>query len=163
MTQPRARAPRRDILSKQRLRLWLRLLKTSRDVEGNIRERLRTQYDTTLPRFDVLAALYRNDKGLKMSELSGALRVSNGNVTGIVDRLVTDGAVVRVAVPGDRRAQLVRLTKKGMSEFEIMAAEHETWVNGIFAGLTADDCDRLMALLEVVDDSAAAASSRNGE
>jgi DNA-binding MarR family transcriptional regulator len=163
MTQPRARAPRRDILSKQRLRLWLRLLKTSRDVEGNIRERLRTQYDTTLPRFDVLAALYRNDKGLKMSELSGALRVSNGNVTGIVDRLVTDGAVVRVAVPGDRRAQLVRLTKKGMSEFEIMAAEHETWVNGIFAGLTADDCDKLMALLEVVDDSAAAASSRNGE
>jgi DNA-binding MarR family transcriptional regulator len=163
MTQPRARAPRRDILSKQRLRLWLRLLKTSRDVEGNIRERLRTQYDTTLPRFDVLAALYRNDKGLKMSELSGALRVSNGNVTGIVDRLVTDGAVVRVAVPGDRRAQLVRLTKKGMSEFEIMAAEHETWVNSIFAGLTADDCDKLMALLEVVDDSAAAASSRNGE
>lgn len=163
MTQPRARAPRRDILSKQRLRLWLRLLKTSHDVEGNIRERLRTQYDTTLPRFDVLAALYRNDKGLKMSELSGALRVSNGNVTGIVDRLVTDGAVVRVAVPGDRRAQLVRLTKKGMSEFETMAAEHETWVNGIFAGLTADDCDRLMALLEVVDDSAAAASSRNGE
>ncbi len=163
MNQPKARAPRRDILSKQRLRLWLRLLKTSRDVEGNIRERLRTQYDTTLPRFDVLAALYRNDKGLKMSELSGALRVSNGNVTGIVDRLVTDGAVVRVAVPGDRRAQLVRLTKKGMGEFETMAAEHEAWVNGIFAGLTADDCDRLMALLEVVDDSAAAASSRNGE
>ena len=96
MNQPKARAPRRDILSKQRLRLWLRLLKTSRDVEGNIRERLRTRYDTTLPRFDVLAALYRNGKGLKMSELSGALRVSNGNVTGIVDRLVTDGAVVRV-------------------------------------------------------------------
>jgi DNA-binding MarR family transcriptional regulator len=168
MNEPRIRAQRRDSasrqkLSKERLRLWLKLLKTSRDVEGNIRERLRTRYDTTLPRFDVLAALYRNDKGLKMSELSGALRVSNGNVTGIVDWLVSDGAVVRVAVPGDRRAQLVRLTKKGMSEFEAMAAEHETWVNGIFAGLTADDCDRLMALLEVIDESAAADSSRNGD
>jgi len=87
-------------LSKTRLRLWLRLLKVSRSIEGQLRENLRTEFDSTLPRFDVLAALYRYPKGMRMSELSGVLKVSNGNVTGIVDRLVNDGAVIRSSVPG---------------------------------------------------------------
>ena len=80
-----------DPASKERLRLWLRILSAQRVIENEVRERLRVEHDTTLPRFDVMAALYRNEEGLKMSELSGELRVSNGNVTGIVDRLVNDG------------------------------------------------------------------------
>ena len=155
MSQLSPRAQKREPVSKQRLRLWLKLLKTSRHVESNVREKLRADYATTLPRFDVLAALFRNSKGLKMSELSEALRVSNGNVTGIVDRLVADGSVIRVAVPGDRRAQLVRLTKKGVGEFEAMADEHEGWVNGIFANLTAAECAQMMDLLAAVDVAAA--------
>ena len=71
--------------SKARLRVWLRILKVSRMIERELRERLRVEFDTTLPRFDVMAALHRAEEGLNMSELSGVLRVSNGNVTGIVD------------------------------------------------------------------------------
>jgi DNA-binding MarR family transcriptional regulator len=41
------------------------------------------------------------------------LRVSNGNVTGIVDRLAEEGFVERVPVEGDRRANLVRLDAAG--------------------------------------------------
>lgn len=103
--------------AKARLRLWLRLLKVGRHIEGRLRENLRTKFDTTLPRFDVLAGLYRHPDGLKMSELSKLLIVSNGNVTGIIDRLVNGGLVLRVAVPGDRRASLVRLTEKGEHAF----------------------------------------------
>ena len=44
-------------VSKARLRLWLRLLGVTRQVEGELRERLRA-CDTTLPRFDVMAALH---------------------------------------------------------------------------------------------------------
>ena len=105
--------PGRRPASKARLRLWLRMLGVTRLVEAELRERLRQGFDTTLPRFDVLAALHRSPAGLKMSELSSVLRVSNGNVTGIVDRLVDDGLVVRVPVEGDRRAMLVRLTAQG--------------------------------------------------
>ena len=94
--------------SKERLRLWLRLLSAQRSIENEVRERLRVEHDTTLPRFDVMAALYRSEQGLKMSELSGELKVSNGNVTGIVDRLVNDGMIMRAPVPGDRRAMLVQ-------------------------------------------------------
>lgn len=151
MSQTSTRSASREPVSKQRLRLWIRLLTASRFIEHNVRDKLRTDFETTLPRFDVLAALYRNAKGLKMSEVSAALKVSNGNITGIVDRLVEDGLIIRVAVPGDRRAHLVRLTKRGTSEFEEMAAANETWINDILSGLTGAECTAMIELLARVE------------
>ncbi len=135
---------------KQRLRVWLRLLKIQRLMETEIRERLRVEFATTLPRFDVLAALYREEKGLKMSELSTALMVSNGNVTGIVERLVSDGLVIRVPVSGDRRAMLVRLTERGRAFFAEMASTHEGWVSSMLSSLSDDETDELFQLLDSV-------------
>ncbi len=135
---------------KQRLRVWLRLLKISRQMEAEIRERLRVEFGTTLPRFDVLAALHREEAGLKMSELSAALMVSNGNVTGIVERLVSDGLVVRVPVSGDRRAMAVRLTDEGRRSFIEMARVHEGWIGAMLGSLGDDDTDRLIRLLDGV-------------
>lgn len=126
-------------VSKDRLRLWLRLLKATRMIESQLRENLRSEFGATLPRFDVMAALSRYENGLKMSALSGVLRVSNGNVTGIVDRLAEDGCVMRVAVPGDRRASLVRLTQKGQDEFAKQAAAHEAWVDALLAGFSREE------------------------
>jgi DNA-binding MarR family transcriptional regulator len=105
------------------------------------------EYNTTLPRFDVLAALYRAEKGMKMSELSSELMVSNGNVTGIIERLVADGLVVRVSVENDRRAMLVRLTRKGREDFAAMAGVHRGWVDELLGGLDEDAARQLMALL----------------
>ena len=90
---------------------------------------MRDQHDTTLPRFDVMAALERHREGLKMSELSGYLKVSNGNVTGIVDRLTDEGLAIRVDVPNDKRAQLARLTPKGLKVFKALAVQHEAWID----------------------------------
>ena len=102
--------------SKARLRLWIRLLRASRLIEGVARERLKTQFNATLPRFDVMAALYRKPDGMLMSEISRFLMVSNGNVTGIVDRLVADGFVARSQRNGDRRTSFISLTRKGRSD-----------------------------------------------
>ena len=133
--------------SKARVRVWLRILKVSRMIERELRERLRVEFDTTLPRFDVMAALYRDEKGLNMSELSGVLRVSNGNVTGIVDRLVADGLIMRVPVEGDRRSMIVRLTKKGRAHFSELAEAHETWVNEMLGSVDAPEAETLIAQL----------------
>lgn len=138
--------------SKARLRLWLRLLKLSRLIESDLRERLRTGFDTTLPRFDVLAALYRAREGLRMSELSGVLHVSNGNVTGIVERLVGDGLVERLSVEGDRRAMQVRLTEAGVAEFARLAAAHEDWIDELFGSVSATEVRQLIDLLQAVVD-----------
>lgn len=135
---------------KQRLRVWLRLLKISRQMEAEIRERLRLDFATTLPRFDVLAALHREEAGLKMSELSAALMVSNGNVTGIVERLVSDGLVIRVPVSGDRRAMAVQLTDGGRQAFAEMAKTHESWISSMLSSLGDEDADQLLQLLDGV-------------
>ncbi|MBL1266650.1 MAG: MarR family transcriptional regulator [Halomonas sp.] len=134
-------------LSKERLRLWLRMLRVTRQVESELRERLRTEHDSTLPRFDVMAALYAAEEGLKMNELSKRLRVSNGNVTGIIDRLVEDGAVERIAIEGDRRATRVCLTSTGRESFRAMAVEHERWINALFEGVTEEDAHHIGELL----------------
>ena len=130
-----------------RLRLWLKILKTSKVVEGELRERLRTDFNTTLPRFDVMAALERAGNGLKMNELSGALKVSNGNVTGIVDRLVNDGHAVRIPVAGDRRATVVRLTTEGQQAFSLWAKAHESWVDELLGSIDKSHAQDLINLL----------------
>ncbi|WP_439119433.1 MarR family winged helix-turn-helix transcriptional regulator [Marivita sp.] len=135
-------------MSKARLRLWLQLLKLSSGIEGELRRRMRDRHDTTLPRFDVMAALARHKDGLKMSDLSRYLKVSNGNVTGIVDRLVEEGLALRVAVPGDRRANLARLTAKGEAAFADLAAQHEAWIDELLAPLTDTDTQIMMGLLK---------------
>ena len=135
MKPPAATAQTLDA-GKQRLRTWLKMLKATRLVEAHIREKLRSEFGSTLPRFDVMAALDRHADGLTMSALSAALRVSNGNVTGIVARLVNDGVALRVAVAGDKRATLVVLTKRGRLLFAQMAAAHQLWIDGLFEAVT---------------------------
>ena len=137
----------RSAASKERLRLWIRLLRTSRLIEGELRERLKTQFDSTLPRFDVLAALYRQPGGMLMSDLSRFLLVSNGNVTGIIERLVKDGLVSRAAREGDRRASIVKLTEAGARRFTDMAAAHEMWIEEFLGDVTLPDAERLSATL----------------
>lgn len=138
---------RPDMTSKEHLRLWLRLLGTTRRVEAQLRERLRLEFDTTLPRFDVLAALSRHPEGLKMNELSQQLKVSNGNVTGIVSRLVEDAWVERIAIEGDRRATRIMLTDTGRKQFDRMALAHEGWVDELFSNLSADAAHHMNELL----------------
>lgn len=145
----KAALPRNDP-AKLRLRFWLQLLKATRHVENDIRDRLRREFDTTLPRFDVLAMLAKSGTGLKMSELSAELMVSNGNVTGIIDRLVAEGLVIRVSIEGDRRATLVRLTAKGQKSFSAMAETHEGWVGELLGALNEDEIARAMATLAKV-------------
>ena len=134
--------------AKDRVRLWLRLLKVVRGVEQELRENLRREHNTTLPRFDVMAALSRHPEGLKMSQLSGVLRVSNGNVTGIADRLSEEGLVERVSVPGDRRATVLRLTPAGRKVFADQAAAHEEWINCLLGAVTAEEARSMARRLQ---------------
>ena len=133
---------------KDRLRLWVRLLRASRSIEAELRERLRQEFNTTLPRFDVMAALYRAPEGMLMSDLSRFLLVSNGNVTGIVDRLVSEGLVARARRNGDRRTSMVRLTEEGSKTFAVIAAAHESWIGELLGNVSEDEAHRLTGMLD---------------
>ena len=132
------------------LRLWLRLLTCTLLIEGEIRSRLRRDFASTLPRFDLLAQLERHPGGLKMGELSRRMMVTGGNVTGITDQLVADGWVRRTESPADRRAYVVKLTAAGKRAFDRMAAAHEEWVIELLGGLSSKDREQLSRLLAKV-------------
>ena len=134
------------------LRLWLRLMTCTQLVEKQVRTRLREGFDTTLPRFDLMAQLERAPEGLKMSELSRRMMVTGGNVTGITDQLAAEGLVDRVDVEGDRRAYRVRLTPKGRKLFHEMAHQHERWIVQAFSSLTDKEVATLHKLLGKVKD-----------
>ncbi len=129
------------------LRIWLRLLACSAVIERQVRSRLRADFETTLPRFDVLAQLDRAPQGLTMGELSKRLMVSNGNITGLIERLEGDGLVSRKAASQDRRRHMVELTPKGRRAFAAWAPAHAGWVGALMSGLSEDEMRRLHELL----------------
>lgn len=137
-----------DPLSKRRLKMWIRLLGVTRVAEAELREFLRVKHDTTLPRFDVMAALYRRREGVTMTELSRMLLVSNGNATTVVDRLEKDGLVRRTPSDTDRRTVFVALTADGLAQFEGLAADHEAEVSRRFASLSDADLETLTDILK---------------
>ncbi len=140
---------------KAELRLWLRLLTCTKLIENGIRRRLRETFDVTLPRFDLMAQLDKTPAGLTLGELSRRMMVSNGNVTSIVEALVSQGLLDRKPSAHDRRAQVVSLTADGRRVFREMASAHEDWIATTFADLSAQEEEQLMVLL-----SKAKASSR---
>lgn len=129
------------------LKLWLRMM-TCRDlIGGTLQRRLRFEFDTTSPRFELMAQLARHPEGLKMSQLSQRLMVTGGNVTALADFLEAEGLLVREAVPDDRRAIRLRLTAHGRERFDVIAKEHERWVVSLFDGLSRSEQLALHALL----------------
>ncbi|WP_027878307.1 MarR family winged helix-turn-helix transcriptional regulator [Meiothermus cerbereus] len=131
----------------QAIRLWLRMLTCTNRITSKIRSRLRENFKTTLPRFDLLAQLERHPEGLKMSELSKRMMVTTGNITGITDQLEAEGLVRREVDKSDRRSFVVKLTPEGQRLFGEMAAVHEGWVIELFEGLSSEEKETLYALL----------------
>ncbi|WP_375461715.1 MarR family winged helix-turn-helix transcriptional regulator [uncultured Enterovirga sp.] len=129
------------------VRLWLRLLTCTTMIEAEIRRRLRESFGVTLPRFDLMAQLEKEPGGLTLSDISRRMMVSNGNLTGLVERLVESGHVARRASATDKRAQVISLTAAGRAAFAEMAKAHEGWIASLFAGLGSGGQDELMNLL----------------
>src|SRR3981189_409375 len=136
------------------LRLWLRLLTCATLIEGEVRSRVGGGFDVTRPRFDLMAQLDKAPEGMTLSDVSKRMMVSNGNVTGLVERLVESGHLDRRTSDTDRRVQVIRLTKIGRAEFRRMAAEHETWIADIFSDLTPKDVRELIRALAPTNASA---------
>ncbi|MBB3953867.1 MarR family winged helix-turn-helix transcriptional regulator [Novosphingobium sediminicola] len=130
------------------LRVWIRLLDCAKLVEKQLRRNFQDQFDTTLPRFDVLAALDRAPDGLTMGEISRALLVSNGNVTSIVRQLSEQGIIDSRPDPNDRRAAIVSMTAQGREYFKTLADAHSRWVHEALSCFPADHQAHLLTLLD---------------
>jgi len=130
--------------------LWVRLLESHNLMLGEIRRRLSDA--ATLPRFDLLANLARED-GQTLAALSRRMLVTAGNLTGLVDRAERDGVVVRRADPRDRRLSRVFLTTKGRGLIKQILPVHADHVGELLGGLDATERRELRRLLGKLRDS----------
>lgn len=128
-------------------RVWLRMLTCANLIESELRERLRTDFDTTLARFDVLAQLARPPEEPTMSELSQRLMVTKGSITDVIGRLETAGLVERRRDPEDGRIQRVRLTARGRRLAEELIPVHNAWLAELLRDLGRSDLRALDKLL----------------
>jgi DNA-binding MarR family transcriptional regulator len=142
------------------IRLWLRLLSCTNFLTARLRQKMRTEFGTTLPRFELMAHLEHALQGLTMSELSRRMMVSGANVTGITDRLEKRGFAVRVVDDADRRIFRVKLTVEGARQLQRMAAEHERWLIALFSAMSIPQNEKLARLLNELEQYCASAPER---
>lgn len=155
-----------EVNNRTPIRLWLRLLACTSMIEAELRRQFRTEFDFTIPRFDVLAQLDREPGGLVLGELPKRLMISAGSLTPIIDRLVSDGFITRTPSNLDRRVQIVCLTIEGRKSFRRMARKHGTWLSSLLEGLSQDQLDEMIKQLDtlkgVVKNATANSGSRPG-
>jgi DNA-binding MarR family transcriptional regulator len=95
--------------------LIARIIELDRQAHRFIRRhsfRAWMELDLTIPQLKSLFFI-SNRPGTNPGKLASALGVTPPNVTGIVDRLVDQGLVIRQEKPGDRRALVLHLTEQG--------------------------------------------------
>lgn len=100
------------------------------------------QLGLTPAQFDVLATL-GNTPGMNPKTLGARTLITKGTLTGVVDRMLAKGLVLREADPQDGRGQIVRLTAGGQALFERVFPAHGRHVARVFADL--DDAELLRA------------------
>jgi DNA-binding MarR family transcriptional regulator len=133
--------------ARDNVRLSLRLLSTSRLIEREVDALMRSRFDSTIARFDLLSALQRHG-ALTLGEVSQYLLVSNGNVTQLASRLKADGLIEAQTDENDRRIQRVRLTRRGEGVFKQMAKAHAACVDSLLGDLGQADKQALTRLLD---------------
>jgi DNA-binding MarR family transcriptional regulator len=148
---------------KAQLRLWLRMLSITKMISQEVRRRLRAEFDATLPQFDLLAQLYREPGGLRLGELSRRTMVTNGNITGLAERLEADGLIQRESLDGDRRVTVARLTRQGRETFALMAKAHEGWLRELMADVDNETLNEALAQLGEVKASASRRLADSGD
>jgi len=137
---------------KTALRTWLKLLAVSNQMRKHLQSRLMETHGMSLSRFDVLANLYRaSNEGLRLSDLSKQLMVSNGNVTQVIAPLIKDGLVIRRTSDKDARVATVNLSEKGLNRFEAMAADHAQWVEELLSTVSAGEQKTITQTLGLID------------
>jgi MarR family transcriptional regulator, 2-MHQ and catechol-resistance regulon repressor len=122
-------------MAKERfLRTLRELVECYQAFERYSAEHLR-EMDLTPPQFDIIATL-GNTAGMSFRELGEKTLITKGTLTGVVDRLEIKGLVRRAASANDARSTIVKLTERGVSEFERVFPAHVAELKPVFASLS---------------------------
>jgi DNA-binding MarR family transcriptional regulator len=100
----------------------------------------------TLPQCVILEILDKNGES-NMSDLAKSLNVTTAATTGLVDRLVRDGYVMRIDDPYDRRVVKIKLTAKGNKVTKTIHSHKRDMIIKLFGALSPDEREEYLRLL----------------
>lgn len=128
-------------------RLWLQLLSLHGELFASLNSVLSSEFGLSLAKFDVLAQLDRYPEGLALGQLSQNLKVSGGNVSGLVQRLLADDLISKAMSSEDRRSFIVRLTPKGAALFRKAADIHKRHLSKRLENIPPQELDSALGVL----------------
>ncbi len=137
---------------KAETRFWLQILNVHHLIYNDLNARLVNEAGLSIAKFDVMAQLYRYPEGISMGALSKKLKVTNGNVSGLVTRLEADGYVKRSVEPNDRRSFRASITAEGKTVFENAVAKHQTEISKKLSGIALRDIEEMTVSLKQITD-----------
>jgi DNA-binding MarR family transcriptional regulator len=100
----------------------------------------------TLPQFFVLSHLDKHDES-KMNELAKVMDVTTAAATGIVDRLVRCGYIMRAYDPKDRRVVNIRLTQKGSELVKRIGRQRNEVTREVFGKISKEERENYLAIM----------------
>jgi DNA-binding MarR family transcriptional regulator len=134
-------------VGRRETRLWLQILSLHGGIFSSLNAALNSEFGLSVAKFDALAQLDRYREGLALGQLSQNLKVSGGNVSGLVQRLLADQLISKQMSSEDRRSFIVRLTPKGGELFKKAAAFHKRHLSECFESVSAGDLETAISVV----------------
>ena len=132
-------------------RVWVDALSLHGELFNRLNRVLAREFSLTLAKYDVLAQLVRAPGGMTLGELSRCLKVTGGNVTGLVRRLAAEGLLVREVSPADRRSFTVRVTSDAAALFDAAKQRHDALLNNWFGDLPHGELENALRSLQLLN------------
>jgi MarR family transcriptional regulator, organic hydroperoxide resistance regulator len=126
-------------------RVWFRFLRIKQRCQTILTHKLR-DLGLSIAQFDLMSTL-SEEEGITQRDLAEKLYVTKGNVSGLVDRLVEAGLVLRRGIPGDRRSYALHLTDTGRELVAKGMAVQMAFVEETLGSLDAADLQHMDATL----------------
>ena len=118
---------------------WLRIVQVHDRITRRVDSALHRHHDLSLTGFEALRRIAESPEGrASMGDVADAVGLSRPGVTSTINRLVTQGLVVRERVDGDRRLLHARLTPAGRQRVEAATVTHDEMVDHLLT-LLGDD------------------------
>lgn len=128
-------------------RIWLQVLSLESTIFARLNGALGTGHGLSVAKFEFLAQVARHPDGVSLGRVSADLKVTSGNVSGLVRRLQADGLITRTMSPEDRRSFIVRFTPEGERLFEKANALHAQTLAECFEALSPAEMEEALAAL----------------
>ncbi|MFF2480139.1 MarR family winged helix-turn-helix transcriptional regulator [Paenibacillus sp. NPDC058071] len=111
-----------------------------RSIQHEWKKRMPSELSYT--QFKLLFSLHREER-LKVSELAESMGLTSGAITGVCDKLVAEGYVVRERATDDRRVVYVEMTPEGRGLVEQLLDTQSESISTLFMVLPEEDIQHL--------------------